>query len=147
MRIFEYYDRCYLALQTSLCCSPAEEAFSSQALLSLLHNALSKVLGKMLVKDAYLEKFNQCLIIDGYLIAKVVPDDNELVLNNDGLVLNNVGQVPNNHELVPNNDEQVPNDKNQYLIMNYNDSHGYNRNKAMIWLKWHPIVTLDCFQA
>ena len=101
----------------------------------------------MLVKDANLEKFNQCLIIDGYLIAKVVPDDNELVLNNDGLVLNNVGQVPNNHELVPNNDEQVPNDKNQYLIMNYNDSHGYNRNKAMIWLRWHPIVTLDCFQA
>ena len=85
------------------------------------------------MKDANLEKFNQCLIIDGYLIAKVVPDDNELVLNNDGLVLNNVGQVPN--------------DKNQYLIMNYNDSHGYNRNKAMIWLRWHPIVTLDCFQA
>ena len=53
------------------------------------------------MKDANLEKFNQCLIIDGYLIAKVVPDDNELVLNNDGLVLNNVGQVPNNHELVP----------------------------------------------
>ena len=98
---------------------------------------LSKVLGKMLVKDACLEKFNQCVIIDGYLIAKVVPDDNELVLNNDGIVLNNVGQVPNNHELVPNNDEQVPNDKNQCLIMNYNDSHGYNRNKAMIWLKWH----------
>ena len=68
-------------------CSPAEEAFSSQALLSLLHNALSKALGKMLVKDAYLEKFNQCLIIDGYLIAKVVPDDNELVLNNDELCL------------------------------------------------------------
>ena len=99
------------------------------------------------MKDACLEKFNQCLIIDGYLIAKVVPDDNELVLNNDGLVLNNFGQVPNNHELVPNNDEQVPNDKNQCLIMNYNDSHGYNRNKPMICLKWHPIVTLDCFQA
>ena len=39
------------------------------------------------MKDAYLEKFNQCLIIDGYLIAKVVPDDNELVLNNDDLCL------------------------------------------------------------
>ena len=59
---------------------------------------LLKVLGKMLVKDACLEKFNQCLIINGYLIAKVVPDDNELVLNNNGLVPNNVGQVPNNDE-------------------------------------------------
>ena len=51
-------------------------------------------MGKVLVKDACLEKFNQCLIINGYLIAKVVPDDNELVLNN------NIGQVPNNDELV-----------------------------------------------
>ena len=76
-----------MALQTSLCCSPAEEAFSSQALLSLLHNALSKVLGKILVKDACLEKFNQCLIIDGYLIAKVVPDDNELLLLGTHLLL------------------------------------------------------------
>ena len=53
----------------------------------------------MLVKDACLEKFNQFLIINGYLIAKVVPDDKELVLNNNGLVPNNVGQVPNNDEL------------------------------------------------
>ena len=51
---------------------------------------LSKVLGKMLVKDACLEKFNQCLIINGYLIAKFVPDDNELVLKNNGLMPNNV---------------------------------------------------------
>ena len=40
------------------------------------------------MKDAYLKKFIQCLIVDGCLIAKVVPDDNELVLNNDGLVPN-----------------------------------------------------------
>ena len=66
---------------------------------------LLKVLRKMLVKDACLEKFNQCLIINGYLIAKVVPDDNELVLNNNGLVPNNIGQVPNNIGQVPNNDE------------------------------------------
>ena len=80
---------------------------------------LPKVLRKMLVKDACLEKFNQCLIIKGYLRTKVVPDDNELMLNNDGLVPNNVGQVPNNGELVPTNDEQVPNDKNQCLpVMN-----------------------------
>ena len=51
------------------------------------------------MKDACLEKFNQCLIINGYLIAKVVPDDNELVLNNNGLLPNNIGQVPNNDEL------------------------------------------------
>ena len=56
-------------------------------------------MGKVLVKDACLEKFNQCLIINGYLIAKVVPDDNELVLNNNGLLPNNIGQVPNNDEL------------------------------------------------
>ena len=37
---------------------------------------LTKVLRKMLVKDACLEKFNQCLITNGYLRAKVVPDDN-----------------------------------------------------------------------
>ena len=80
---------------------------------------LPKVLRKMLVKDTCLEKFNQCLIIKGYLRTKVVPDDNELMLNNDGLVPNNVGQVPNNGELVPTNDEQVPNDKNQCLpVMN-----------------------------
>ena len=48
--------------------------------------------------------------MNGCLIAKVVPDDNELVPYNDG-------QVPNNDELVPNNDKQVPNDKNQCLIM------------------------------
>ena len=45
----------------------------------------------MLVKDACLVKFNQCLIISGCIIAKVVPDNNELVPNNDGLVPNNVG--------------------------------------------------------
>ena len=28
-----------------------------------------------------------------------MPDDKELVLNNNGLVPNNVGQVPNNDEL------------------------------------------------
>ena len=78
---------------------------------------LPKVLRKMIVKDARLENFNQCLIINGYLRAKVVPDDNELMLNNDGLVPNNVGQVPHNDELVPTNDEQVPNDKNQCLIV------------------------------
>ena len=85
---------------------------------------LPKVIRKMLVKDACLENFNQCLIINGYLRAKVVPDDNELMLNNDGLVPNNVGQVPHNDklvptndELVPTNDEQVPNDKNQCLIV------------------------------
>ena len=78
---------------------------------------LPKVLRKMIVKDACLENFNKCLIINGYLRAKVVPDDNELMLNNDELVLNNVGQVHHNDELVPTNDEQVPNDKNQCLIV------------------------------
>ena len=56
-------------------------------------------MGKVLVKDACLEKFNQCLIMNGYLLAKVVPDDNELVLNNNGLLPNNIGQVLNNDEL------------------------------------------------
>ena len=68
------------------------------------------------MKDACLEKFNQCPIINGGLIAKVVPDDNELVPYIDGLVPNNDGQEPNNDELVTNNDKQVPNDKNQCLI-------------------------------
>ena len=54
--------------------------------------------------------------MNGCLIAKVVPDDNELVPYNDGLVPNNAGQVPYNDELVLNNDKQVPNDKNQCLI-------------------------------
>ena len=62
-------------------------------------------------------KFNQCLMMNGCLTAKVLPDDNELVPYNDGLVPNNAGQVPNNDELVPNHDKQVPNDKNQCLIM------------------------------
>ena len=53
---------------------------------------LSKALGKMLMKDACLEKFNQCFIINGYLIAKFVPDDSELTPNNNnGLMLNNDG--------------------------------------------------------
>ena len=69
------------------------------------------------MKDACLEKFYQCLMIKGCLIAKVVSDDNKLVPYNDGLVPNNVRRVPNIDELVPNNDEQVPNDKIQCLIM------------------------------
>ena len=40
------------------------------------------------VKDACLRKFSQGLIVNECLIAKVVPDNNELVLNN-GLVPNN----------------------------------------------------------
>ena len=39
-------------------------------------------------------------MMNGCLIANVVPDDNELVPYNDGLVPNNAGQVPNNDELV-----------------------------------------------
>ena len=61
------------------------------------------------MKDACPEKFNQCLIINGCLKAKVVPHNNEWVHNNDGLVLNDVEQVPNN-------DGQVPNDKTQCSI-------------------------------
>ena len=49
-----------------------------------------------MVKDACLRKFSQDLIINVCLIAKVVPDNNELVLNNDE-------QMPNNNGLVPNN--------------------------------------------
>ena len=75
-----------------------------------------KVVGKSAGADACLEKFNQCPIINGCLIAKVVPNDNELVPYIDGLVPNNDGQEPNNDELVTNNDKQVPNDKNQCLI-------------------------------
>ena len=71
----------------------------------------------MLVKDACLEKFHQCLTIDGCLITKVMPDDNKLAPNNDGLKSNSVGQVLNDDELVPNYYEQVPNDKNQWVIM------------------------------
>ena len=60
------------------------------------------------MKKSCLGKLNQCLTwalgCNGCLIAKVVPDDNELVPNNGG-------QVPNNDELVTNNDKQVPNDK------------------------------------
>ena len=55
------------------------------------------------MKDAYPEKFSQCPITKGSLIAKVEPHKNEWVPNNDGLV--------------PNNDGQVLNDKNQCLIM------------------------------
>ena len=69
------------------------------------------------MKDACSEKFSQCLIINGCLIAKVVstndglvPNNDKSVPSNDGLVPNNVGQVPNNDELVPKNDGQVPND-------------------------------------
>ena len=51
--------------------------------------------GKVLVKGAYLKKFSQCLIVNGCLIAKVVPDNNELVCNNDEQVPNNDGLVPN----------------------------------------------------
>ena len=69
------------------------------------------------MKDACLEKFYQCLMINGCLMAKVVPNDNKLVPYSDRLVLNNVRQVPNIDELMPNNDEQVPNDKIQCLIM------------------------------
>ena len=47
------------------------------------------------MKDAYLKKFSQCLIINGCLIAKVVPDNNELVLNNDEQEPNNDGIVLN----------------------------------------------------
>ena len=50
-------------------------------------------------------------MMNGCLIANVVPDDNEPVPYNDGLVPNNARQVPNNDELVLNNDKQVPNDK------------------------------------
>ena len=42
-----------------------------------------------------LEKLSWCLIVNGCLIAKVVPDNNELVLNNDEQVPNNDGLVPN----------------------------------------------------
>ena len=52
--------------------------------------------GKVVVKDACLKKFSWCLIINGCLIAKVVPDNNELLLNNDEQVPNNDGLVPNN---------------------------------------------------
>ena len=52
--------------------------------------------GKVVVKDACLKKFCRCLIVNGCLIAKVVPDNNELVLNNDAQVPNNAGLVPNN---------------------------------------------------
>ena len=64
------------------------------------------------MKKACLGKLNQiwALRCNGCLIAKVVPDDNELVPNNGG-------QVPNNDELVTNNNKQVPNDKNKRLIM------------------------------
>ena len=58
------------------------------------------------MKDACLEKFNQCPIINGGLIAKVVPDFKELVAYIDGLVPNNAEQEPNNNELVTNNDKQ-----------------------------------------
>ena len=49
-----------------------------------------------MVKDACLRRFSQGLIVNGCLIAKVVPDNNELVLNNDEQVPNNAGLVPNN---------------------------------------------------
>ena len=60
--------------------------------------------GKGVVKDACLRKFSQGLIVNGCLIAKVVPDNNELVLNNDE-------QMPNNDGLITK--WQVPNNKNQ----------------------------------
>ena len=41
------------------------------------------------MKDACPEKFSQCLIIKGCVIAKVGPPNNEWVCN-DGLVPNNV---------------------------------------------------------
>ena len=69
------------------------------------------------MKDACLEKFYLCLMINGCLMAKVVPNDDKLVPYSDRLVLNNVRQVPNIDELMPNNDEQVSNDKIQCLIM------------------------------
>ena len=87
-----HYTRLYVALQL-------KRRFPRKHYSACHTMLLSKVLGKMLVKDACLENFNQCLIINGCLIAKVVPDDNELVLKNNGLVPNNVGQVPNNDEL------------------------------------------------
>ena len=76
-----------------------------------------RYLGKLLVKDAYPEKFSQCPITRGCLIAEVEPHNNEWVPNNDGLVPNNDGLVAYNDGLVPNNDGQVLNDKNQCLIM------------------------------
>ena len=78
---------------------------------------LPKVLGKVLMKDAWRKKFSRYLIINGCLIAKLVPDENKVVFDNNGLVPNNVGQVPNNDELVPNNDEQVPNNKIICVLM------------------------------
>ena len=47
------------------------------------------------MKGTYLKKFSQCLILNGCLIVKVVPDNNELVCNNDEQVPNNDGLVPN----------------------------------------------------
>ena len=49
-----------------------------------------------MVKDACLRKFSQGLIVNGCLIAEVMPDNNELVLNNDEQMPNNDGLVPNN---------------------------------------------------
>ena len=103
-----------------------------------------RYLRKVLVRGACPEKFSQCLIVNGCLIAKVVPDNNELVPYIDGL-------VPNNDGLVPNNDRQVPNDETtgapwekpmpyyDELVPN-NDSQVHNRNETMIWQKWRPMV-------
>ena len=91
------------------------------------------------MKDVFLEKFYQCLMINGCLIAKVVPDDNKLVPYNDGLVPNNVRRVPNIDELVPNNDEQVPNDKK--TMPNYDELVPYNTETNLIMIDLCMIET------
>lgn len=83
-----------MALQTSLRFSAAEALACHTMLL-----------------PRYLGKFSWCLMINECLIAKVVPENNELVPNNHGLVPNNVEKVPNNDKLVTNCHEQVLTDK------------------------------------
>ena len=60
------------------------------------HCSSPRYFGKGVVKDACLRKFSQGLIVNECLIAKVVPDNNELVRNNDEQMPNNDGLVPNN---------------------------------------------------